>query len=212
MPSRFATNDAWRRHTRRTCKRDGARQQSHAAQQDRRARKVHAHRDPDRDAQRRRAVPPGTHTKSAHRSLSLVQPLSDAARCAPLEDRYLGWFRTACDSGCAGVGSASTTRRSDITSPPIDCLALARSMGVPAARVERPDDIATAIAGIASREVNLRDVGVMQSRLESRSASAFSFRHAQPSMTHSAVSPTWTSLPRASHARRGQALRKQSPR
>lgn len=47
----------------------------------------------------------------------------------------------------------------DIDQPPIDYLALARSMGVPARRIERATDIAPAIeAAIASREVNLVDV------------------------------------------------------
>jgi benzoylformate decarboxylase len=47
----------------------------------------------------------------------------------------------------------------DIDQPPIDYLALARSMGVPARRIERAADIAPAIeAAIASREPNLIDV------------------------------------------------------
>jgi len=47
----------------------------------------------------------------------------------------------------------------DIDQPPIDYLALAQSMGVPARRIERAADIAPAIeAAIASREPNLVDV------------------------------------------------------
>jgi benzoylformate decarboxylase len=47
----------------------------------------------------------------------------------------------------------------DITDPPIDYLAMARSMGVPGRRVERPEDIAPAIeAGIASSHANLVEI------------------------------------------------------
>jgi benzoylformate decarboxylase len=47
----------------------------------------------------------------------------------------------------------------DITDPPIDYLALAKSMGVPARRIEQPADIAPAIeAGIASGQPNLIEI------------------------------------------------------
>jgi benzoylformate decarboxylase len=49
----------------------------------------------------------------------------------------------------------------DIDQPPIDYLALARSMGVPAHRIERAADIAPTIeAAIASREVSLVDLPI----------------------------------------------------
>ena len=63
----------------------------------------------------------------------------------------------------AGYLSARSDRfiAMDIDQPPIDYLALARSMGVPARRIERATDIAPAIeAAIASREVNLVDVPI----------------------------------------------------
>jgi benzoylformate decarboxylase len=47
----------------------------------------------------------------------------------------------------------------EIDNPPIDYLALATSMGVPARRIERAADIAQAIeAGIASGATNLIEV------------------------------------------------------
>jgi benzoylformate decarboxylase len=47
----------------------------------------------------------------------------------------------------------------DITDPPIDYLAMARSMGVPGRRIDRPQDIAPAIeAGIASGQPNLIEI------------------------------------------------------
>jgi benzoylformate decarboxylase len=61
----------------------------------------------------------------------------------------------------AGYLSARSNRfiAMDIDQPSIDYLALARSMGVPARRIERAADIAPAIeAGIVSREVNLVEV------------------------------------------------------
>jgi benzoylformate decarboxylase len=57
--------------------------------------------------------------------------------------------------------SAKTNRfiAMEIDNPPIDYLALAVSMGVPARRVERAGDIAQAIeAGIASGTTNLIEV------------------------------------------------------
>jgi benzoylformate decarboxylase len=61
----------------------------------------------------------------------------------------------------AGYLSARSNRfiAMDIDQPSIDYLALARSMGIPARRIERAADIAPAIeAGIVSREVNLVEV------------------------------------------------------
>ena len=52
----------------------------------------------------------------------------------------------------------------DIDQPAIDYVSLARSMGVPARRVERPADIAPSIeAGIASGGVNLIELPISAS-------------------------------------------------
>jgi benzoylformate decarboxylase len=61
----------------------------------------------------------------------------------------------------AGYSSARSNRfvAMEIDQPAIDFLALAKSMGVPARRIERPGDVAPAIeAGIASGQVNLIEI------------------------------------------------------
>jgi benzoylformate decarboxylase len=63
----------------------------------------------------------------------------------------------------AGYVSAQTNQfvAMEINQPPIDYVALAQGLGVPARRIERPGDIAAAIeAGIASGSTNLIEVAI----------------------------------------------------